>query len=189
MMKGFKIWFCVLIAFLAAVTSRAAVLEWDAIDNVACLGYRVYWKESTNPAPYNVTNISGRLNTNVTLVTSPSVVYEAYVTGLSTNNNESDASGMVRFQNFYVSGIGKSTPLTLGDLGTTNFPGFVLKQQPTNGVITGTAPNVIFTPSQTFGSKDMFVYSSPATFQGYNITNYYGVIKTLTNKPPTLIIQ
>ena len=55
---------------------------------------------------------------------------------------------------------------------------------PTNGTITGTLPNVTYTPTAGFTGTDIFVYKSPEVQNGTNVMNYYAVIK-VTIAPPS----
>lgn len=174
------------LAAAMTLTVHGVTLEWDGVQDTNVVGYRLYYKPATN-ATWLSTNTVGRLSTNVVISATPNVLYQAYVTSVSDIGLESDPSNQVRYQNFFVNGIGKATALTLGDVGTTNFAAFLLVQQPTNGIVSGVAPNVLFTPTSNFGNKDMFVYQSPEMWMGQHITNYYGVLKNLTNKPPVLL--
>lgn len=168
------------------LVARGATLTWEPTPGTNIAGYKLYWKSSTN-FTYFTTNVVGQQNTNVTIPSVPYLVYQAYVTSYTFDEFESDPSNMVRFQFIFVNGIGKTTILTLGDFNNSNFSGFVLVSSPTNGVISGVAPNVTFSPSSNFGNVDMFVYKSPEMWMGQNITNYYCVLKTIINKPPLLL--
>lgn len=179
--------FAIVLYCSAAAAQNSVTLAWNPVSDPTAGGYNLYFKQTT--AASWITNfVSGAATTNVTLSSLvANAVYQFYITTVTTNGLESAQSQQVRYQYFIVN-AGKATALTLGDLGTTNFVGFVLTQSPTNGTVTGTAPNVSFNPTAGFptAGKDLFSYRNPDTFgQGnLNITNTYAVYKTGV-LPPT----
>jgi hypothetical protein len=87
----------------------------------------------------------------------------------------------------YYRGLANKTLVMLSytNVAWTNF---VLVLAPTNGVLSGTPPNVVYTPTNTstYYNKDRFVYSSPEQFGGTNINYYYSVYFYWINSAPVL---
>jgi len=180
-----KLLFSILLA-ITAFTAAAQIpftVAWDASSDTDVTGYTVYYKDPTNSLISM--NVVGRLNTNATFISSVNVVYEVYVTAKNAIGLESDPSNKIRGETLRVNGIGRPTPIVLLDFGTTNFAGFVLTTPSTNGTLTGTLPNMIYTLTGA-GNKDYVAYTSPEQSMGHNITNYYMFGKALTNAPPTI---
>jgi len=159
-------------------------VSWNVTDTTNTFSYSLYYKPSSAPN-YSITNIVGVFNTNAVIAAVPYTLYEVYVTAKDSGGMESDPSNKIRAENIYVNGIGKSTPMTLLDVGTANFPGFVLVISPTNGTLQWAVPNITYTTTGT-ANKDLIAYKSPEIFFGNNITNYYAFYKTFINSPPVL---
>lgn len=162
-------------AMTLAVGAQTATVMWDSIPDTSVVSYNVYYKTSTS-STWTTTNVVGRLNNSAALSVQPLLVYQYYVTAMSDTGIETEPSNQVRFQYFHVN-ASKPTSLTLGDVGTANFPSFVLITNTVAGTLTGTAPSVTFTPTLSGFKKDSFVYKSPELYQGLNVTNYYAVTK------------
>lgn len=156
-------------------------VRWDAPNDTNVVGYSLYYKTlaATN---FSTTNIVGLANTNAALPVVVNTVYEIYVTAKDAGGLESDPSNKIRGQNILVNGFGKLTPITLLDASNTNFIGFVFSSGASNGVVTGTAPNLTYTATNTVG-KDMLVFKSPESFLGIPVTNYYGIYRAMNNSP------
>ena len=172
---------------LGTVAAQSTVtLAWDPSPDAGVGGYYIYYKTVAAPS-FATTNVIGQATTNVTIQgIVVNTVYQFYATAYSTNGLESDTSNQVRYQYFQVNGSGKPTALTLGDVGTSNFAGFLLVSAPTNGLVSGNPPNVIFSPNGSFTGKDAFSYRNPELFAGVNITNTYAVYKVGINTPPRI---
>lgn len=156
-------------------------VRWDATPDTVATGYSLYHKPVSSNS-FTMTNIVGRLTTNAAIAVVPNVVYELYVTAKSDTGLESDPSNKIRGQNILVNGFGKLTSITLLDAGTTNFPGFVFSGGSSNGVTTGTAPNLTYTATNTVG-KDMLVFKLPEIYMGFPVTNFYGLYRAMNNAP------
>jgi hypothetical protein len=165
--------FFVLISTMAAAT-KPITLAWEPNAETDVGGYYFYYKP-VYTSNWTTNTIVGRLTTNITVALDLTTVYQFYVTAYNTNALESEPSNQVRYQGYLVNGNKKPTALVLADPISTNFASYVLISLPTNGTITGTPPNIVFTPSPGFGIKDSFAYRSPELFEDMNITNYYSV--------------
>jgi hypothetical protein len=128
------------------------------------------------------TNIVGKSTTSAIINVNPLTVYELYVTAYNPSGLESDPSNKIRYTSFIVNGFGKITPITLLDSSAANYPMFQLIYGPTSGLISGTAPSLVYNPTNTF-IKDSFAFKSPEMFQGTNVMNYYSVYKVQITKP------
>jgi len=172
---------------VATVNAQNSIkVSWDASSDINVTSYSLYYKTAA-ATNFSSATIVGRLNTTATLSATPYTLYEFYITAKDVNNLESDNSNKIRVENVYVNGQGKATVLTLLDVGTTNFSQFLLSVFPLNGLLTGTPPTVSYTSTNSI-AKDLFAYRSPEIFSAQNITNYYGVYRALTNKPPTISV-
>ena len=160
------------ITLAVAATNNPNIMKvaWDATADVGVGSYSLYFKTiaATN---YSTTNLVGRTTTNAAITVVPNVVYELYITAKAANNLESDPSNKIRGQNILVNGFGKSTSITVFDAFPTNVPLFQLTSTSSNGIVTGTLPNLVYTPTNTVG-KDMLVFKSPEVFVGLYVTNY-----------------
>lgn len=187
-MKKIQSYFIVIFTLFTLTLSaqtKSVTLEWDPSPDTNVVGYVMYYKDVLAPSFFS-TNIPGKFSTNVVIGgLMVNVVYQFQVTAYISDGLESDFSNQIRYQYFYVN-ANKATPLVLGDSGTTNFANFLLISSPTNGIITGTPPNVTFSPTVGFTGKDSFSYKSPELFNEINITNGYGIYKVDINVPPNI---
>lgn len=181
--------FSILIAMSAlTVTAQNSIkASWNASLDTNATSYSLYSKTAA-ATNFTTTTLVGILNTNASIPAIPYTLYELYVSARDVNALESDPSNKVRTENVYVNGIGNPTSITLLDVGILNFSGFVLTSAPTNGILTGNPPNVVYTTTGN-GNKDVIVYKSPEIFAGSNITNYYSIYKAFINNPPVISVS
>jgi len=125
--------------------------------------------------------------TNIPITTNQ--LYSMFVTGAETNapTIESDVSNQIRFQLLpYVRGTASKT-FTMLSYTNVSWASFQLIQAPTNGVLSGTPPNITYTPTNGTGfNRDRFVYKSPEMAGGTNITYNYGIYFYWFNSAPAL---
>jgi len=130
-----------------------------------------------------------RIYTNSNVAVNTNALFSMYITAADTNNLtlESDVSNQVRFQLFpYVRGQSNQS-LTLKSYTAITWAQFLISQYPTNGILSGTPPNLVYTPTNTgFFNKDRFVYKSPETFGGTNIFYTYSIYFYWFNSAPVL---
>ena len=166
---------------VAAQTTGAATVSWDANPEVDIAGYNVYYK-AVSATAFTTVNVAGKATVSTVISVLPSTAYEMYITAYNTSGLESDPSNKIRYTMYIVNGNGKSTPITLVDSGATNYSTYQLLVGPTLGTLSGTVPSLTFTPSATF-TKDIFSYKSPELFSGTNINCYYSVYKVNITRP------
>ena len=170
---------------MTAAAQQVATVTWEASTETDINGYNVYVRQVSGTNDFVSTFVSGRTSTSTGFMANPYMVYEVYVSCVNTNGTESDPSNKLRFTFYGANGIGKTTSLTLLDIGSANFAGFQLTVAPVYGTLAGTPPSVRYTPTSTF-VKDSFAYKSPELFLAKNITNFYTVYKNI-NKEPNVI--
>lgn len=115
-------------------------------------------------------------------------LYSMYVTSLNTNTTaETRPSNQIRYQLFpFIRGKTNYPFISLDYFGT-NWSNFQIVTQPTNGIVTGTLPNLTYTPTnKAYFLKDRFVYKSPEIFAETNILYYYSVHFVNTNFPTVI---
>ena len=102
--------------------------------------------QSTNAGAYSVTvtNAAGTASSDAASLTVTPVVYTPVALSQSVSLAEN-----------------ASVAITLGGTnGGGGTLGFLVLTQPTNGVLTGTAPNLIYTPSQDYTGPDSFTFQA-----------------------------
>jgi hypothetical protein len=173
---------CVLLNANAA--SKTITIAWDANPELDILGYKNY--NSTNAF---VTTNAAVLVTNALTYTMPieiGPVYSLYVTAINTVGLESDPSAQLRYQEHLVYPK-KTNNIVLA--GTTNWVGAVLSMSPTNGILTGTPPNIIYTPTNITATSDIIQYKIATISGGTNVLNYYKFAFVYVNSPPNIRLQ
>ena len=135
----------------------------------------------TNILSQTAIGTNGTVTTNVNYGVATSL----YFTAVDTNGLETLPSNELRTQPFQVL-FGKPNALAL--LGGTNWTGATVVTAPSNGTLTGTPPNVTYTPTNASATKDMVVYTLPNEIAyGSPITNYYALKFVFPNSPPTAV--
>ena len=173
-----------LVVTLAAQNTNPYTMKvaWTGSPDANVVAYSLYYK-NVSATSFSSINLVGAATTNAAIGVTPGVIYELYVIAKDANEVESDPSNKIHGQNILVNGFGKPTFITLLDAGTTNFSSFVLSSgSSSNGIVSGTPPNITYTATNIVG-KDMMVYKSPETFSGQFVTNYYGLFRAIRNAP------
>jgi hypothetical protein len=170
-----------LIAF-SATAQTTVTLAWNGSPDASVVSYNLYYK-AISATNLSVASVPG---TNVVISVQPYVLYEYFVTAVNNVGLESDTSNKIRTEMMFINGNGKPTFITLLDVGTTNFPLFQLVLGVQNGTLTGTPPNLTYTPTNNIG-KDFASYASPEQFAGSNVVDYYILCKA-TNRPPNIFL-
>lgn len=162
----------------------------------------VAWDNPTNSVPVSLTNIvyvstnsfpdtnalqvrvqGNESNAIIPVVTGPN--YKLYVE--AWNILPSEPSNQIRYQRIEVD-IRKSTSITID--GATNWAGAILTKPPTNGILIGSPPFFMYTPTNTVAAvKDRFTYQISETWMGEPITNYYSIHFQYPNQSPKMIDQ
>lgn len=168
-------------SLITAYSQNSLIVTWDVLADVE--GYYVYTKPVTLTNWTKIQKI-GSTNVFATIPILPNQLYQTYVTAYKSTN-ESLPSNQIRNQVFYVNEYGNATAITLPDVNPTNVLGFTLVSGPTNGILGGGLPTIVFIPDSNFVSKDKVVYKSPEVFGDSNVTNYYGFVKINSNFVPT----
>jgi hypothetical protein len=161
-------------------------ITWDAEDNPSetLISFKVYI--STNGFP--------NINANVIVIPYPSTtavvsvesgpLYSIYVTAVSTNGLESIPSNQIRYQKLLAQ-VGRTNFLTLH--GASNWVGAKIIANPTNGILSGTPPNLVYYPINTILQvKDTLDYELSELWQETNIVNYYTIKFLYDNTPPKI---
>jgi hypothetical protein len=153
------------------------------------LGYKVYTSLNQFTSILATNTVVGVNSTNVILTTTNGVVYSYYVTAYDTNTPpiESIPSNQIRYSSTNVT-VGKVNTLTL--TGAASWTGATLGVFPTNGTLSGTAPNLTYSitnfPAKT---TDWFTYQIADQFNASPVVNYYFLKYQYVNTPPNLRID
>ena len=163
---------------------------------------RMVWRPNIEPdlagyKMYQSTNFFNTPSTNFITILAPSTnatstvefgrVQAYHLTAYNTAGLESDPSNEIRFQ-MLLAAPDATNSFTL--TGFTNWQSAILTRPPTNGVITGTPPNIFYRRTNATAIKDNFVYSiekQPLVSAETNvITNYFSVHYINPNMTPTI---
>ena len=185
MKKLFSFLACILLVAYS-LRSGDIVLTWDnSTSNPPGVveSTRVYFSTNYFTSGNWQTNIPVPIN-EVTQKVSVGLVYSAFCTAVSTNSLESKPSNQIRYQRFLTI-IGKPNIIILQ--GSSDWSQTVLTVAPTNGILSGTPPNMTYQPTNfIYAVKDFFVYKTPDMSSGDNITNWYSVHFLYGNNPPII---
>ena len=165
--------------FLATIVygwSADVKLTWSPNSEIDLAGYRLY--QSTNFFNTPITNFISinAPNTNITTTIDIGPTYAYHLTAYNTSGLESDPSNEVRFR-MLLAAPNVTNAFTL--TGFTNWQSAILTRPPTNGVITGTPPNIFYRRTNATAIKDNFTYSiekRPVMSDGNNKT--YTLLQT-----------
>jgi hypothetical protein len=183
-LRRFKSKLSLFIGFLLCSVNLFAgqiTLLWEPNVDSDLGGYKLY--SSTNSfVTTTVTNVGNVTQKDCFVVNG--VLYSFYATAYDTNGIESDPSNMLKYYRRTVV-IGRTNVVQL--MGDMNWVGAELVVSPTNGVLSGTPPNLFyFTFSTNAGGMDKFTYKIADIFHGQNITNYYSVHFLRVIGPPVV---
>lgn len=177
----------VFIFSLCFVSAQEVRFKWKPNSESDLAGYRLY--SSTNLFVSNFTNFVDVGNvTNATYELKTSGTTAFYITAYNTAKLESDPSNELRFRLLLAtaaSNITNSFTLT----GFTNWQSAILTKSPTNGIITGTPPNIFYRSTNVTATKDNFTYSiqkQPMAGTEHPVTNYFTVYYLFPNTPPVI---
>ena len=131
-------------------------LTWKPNTEPDLAGYKIYQSTNFFETPStNFINVNAPL-TNVTTTVEFDRVQAYRLTAYNTAELESEPSNEVRFQMLLAAPYATNS-FTL--TGFTNWQSAILSTPPTNGVITGTPPNIFYHRTNATAIKDNFVYS------------------------------
>lgn len=186
------IFFCLILFTVCSFGQLTVGVAWDKGSNQNQEIIGTYIHISTNDIATTTNKLKlfvpPLIYTNDDIIITTNVLFSMYATAVDTNLPmvESDPSNQIRFQliPFFRNG---SATFTLLSYTNVDWSKFELIEIPKNGFLSGTLPDLIYTPTnETYFRKDGFVYKSSEVFSGTNINYYYGIHIINSNKPPTL---
>jgi hypothetical protein len=202
--RRFGLWGFFLMAILIADKPASAVgvtLRWDPQDDPQIVAYRIYAATDTNSLAAQVSVDAPQTVATVTNL-APATPYYFAATAVGSDGSESDFSDVISYvtpnsdpqptnsppranaQSITTAeGQAVSFQLTASDANGDPLT-FSITAPPSKGVLSGTAPNLVFTPAPGVSGSDQF------TFSVSDGKSSASAIVTLTinhiNHPPTL---
>jgi len=172
------VWVAPLVIFLAQLSSFGAgstapsvTLAWNPNSESGLLGYNIYY--GTAPRVYSGKVSVGSTKTNATIYNlQPGQTYYFAVTAANTAGEESDYSDEVSYA---APGISNTAPTANGQNLTTpedtatsitltgsdaegNPLTYIVASGPTQGTLSGTGPNLTYTPAPNYNGNDSFTF-------------------------------